>query len=325
MDDMKKIFQIAGFFLIFVVLGYVLNFYISSFFSFFLIFWILFLVIIFFILFALYEIQDNVDKKFKEIENFISNNKPEQTQSNLPANKDKNIGFISVIAHEIRSPVSIIKGYTYILLNDPEISKGVSQDVKKYVEKIEIQSEHLLGLLENLLSVSLMDEDSLTIDRKEFDLLDVTKKIIDDFYSYASQKKQQIILKSELTNAPIVADKLKIEEVLSNLINNAINYTLHGGKIIVEVRKDQDPKDNNNFIVSVKDNGIGISEENVNKIFEKFFRAENSEIQVKGTGLGLYIADRIINMHKGKMWVESTEKKGSTFYFSLPDNALKHS
>ncbi len=321
MDDIKKIFQIAGFFLIFVVLGYVLNFYISSFFSFFLIFWILFLVIIFFVLFALYEIQDNVNKKFKDIENLVLNIKSEDVKSNLGDDgTNKNIGFISIVAHEIRSPVSIIKGYAYLLLNDPEISKGVSQDVKKYVEKIELQSQHLLSLLENLLSVSLMDEGSLTIDKQEFDLLDVTKKIIDDFYSYVSQKKQQITLKTELTNAPLIADKLKIEEVLSNLINNAINYTLQGGKIVVEVRKEDD-----NFIVSVKDNGIGISKENINNIFKKFFRAENSEIQVKGTGLGLYIADKIINMHKGKMWVESKEKKGSTFYFSLPDNALKSS
>lgn len=215
--------------------------------------------------------------------------------------------FMMMASHELKTPVTVIKANLQILEN--QLSIGVPDDsfVKKSLQNV----DKLSNLISELLDVSKIQNDKLDLHITLFDLSVLLKEIVANMQDIAPD--HQIILKPAETVLEIKADRSKIKQVLINMLNNAIKYSPDAGDIIVETSVKE-----NGIIIKVKDNGIGISEHDIDKVFNRFFRSGGVASTFPGVGIGLYISAEIIRHHGGKMWVESGPDKGSIFYIEIP-------
>lgn len=227
--------------------------------------------------------------------------------------EEMKLDFVSMAAHELRTPLTSIKGYMYIFLRDYRDSLN-SQQIT-LLSRINISTQRLVSLVENLLNVTRIERGTLTISLSEIDWIDNTEEAISEIIDQAKDKKIELnFLKPKESPLDVTVDKSRINEVLLNLLANAISYTNSGGKVTVWIERK-----GNEIITHIQDNGQGIPKEALPYLFTKFFRVSgNLEQGSKGTGLGLFIAKSIVEMHKGKIWVNSQLGKGSTFSFSLP-------
>lgn len=238
--------------------------------------------------------------------------------------EEMKLDFVSMAAHELRTPLTSIKGYIHILSKN--IENTLTDQQKTYLLRMSIATQRLVGLVENLLNVSRIERGSLMLRVEEVDWLANVKEILAEVLDQAKDKKQELTIVEPEKLMKVKVDKFRINEVLTNLVSNAISYTPLGGKIKVWFDTSSDE-----IITHISDNGPGIPKDAIPFLFTKFFRVSGKlEQGSKGTGLGLYIAKSIVEMHKGKIWVESEEGKGSTFSFSIPikdlslrDNANK--
>ncbi|MEJ6981797.1 PAS domain S-box protein [Pedobacter sp. P351] len=219
--------------------------------------------------------------------------------------------FISIATHELKTPVTVIKASAQVL---QRINlEGASPIVKKYLQKIEEQSEKLVQLSSLLLDVSRLRSNKLHLEKDEFDIAELVEEVVEDFR--VVQKNHEIDIE-ELCPCLVVADKVKITQVLNNLLSNAIKYSPDSNKIVVRVFFD--PK-SHTITVGVQDFGIGIPLEEKTKIFKRFSRTSLvGEKNISGNGLGLYITAEIVRRHKGHIWFESEKNKGAKFFFSIP-------
>lgn len=227
--------------------------------------------------------------------------------------EEMKLDFVSMAAHELRTPLTAIRGYLSVFINENKAKFNDEQNM--FLSRINIATQQLMGLIENLLNVSKIERGIFNVNLEPTDWLALTKQIFSWFEERAKAKNITFQLIEPATPLPKVsADKLRITEVLGNLLSNAIAYTPAGGQIQVKLEQ------NNNYIVThVQDNGEGIPKEAIPKLFTKFFRVSgNLEQGSKGTGLGLYIAKSIIDMHHGQIGAQSEPGKGSTFSFALP-------
>lgn len=227
-------------------------------------------------------------------------------QRQLEIKKDR---FILMASHELRTPITTIKGFTQIL----EKHFGDNLEAGNYLSKIQVQTDRLTTLINDLLDVSKIESGKLELKKEVFDLSLHLNEICEDMQH--SSRKHKIIF-SGIKDATIFADKYRISQVLINLINNAIKYSPDSDKILVKLAIDK-----KNIQISVQDFGIGIDKNNLNKIFDAFYQIPHeNRHSFFGLGLGLYIVSEIIKQHNGKIWVKSLENKGSTFFFTLPKN-----
>ncbi|MDP3726357.1 MAG: ATP-binding protein [bacterium] len=223
--------------------------------------------------------------------------------------------FVSLASHQLRSPLTAIKGYASMLLEGS--FGGLSDTIKDAVDKIFESSNRLVTIIEDFLTISRIEQNRLVYNFTHFDFKELAEKIIQDMRG--AVEKRGLILSFDFGKEKqylVNADSGKIAQVLNNLIDNAMKYTPKGS-ILVRLIKDEQKRV---ITLSVKDTGIGMSEETREKIFSKFSRADNAhEVNVGGTGLGLFIAKQLIEAHNGRIWAESEgEGKGSTFYVELP-------
>ncbi len=221
--------------------------------------------------------------------------------------------FVSMTAHELRTPLTSIKGYLSVFIK--ENAKNFNDEQRGFLNQIDSSTSQLLLLVENLLNVSRIERGAMSISMQPTDLLAIIKQAVETFAHRAIEKHITLALQETKQQIPkIKADGMRLTEVISNLLSNAINYTPPGGEIKVWIEKDDKL-----VTVHVSDTGQGIPKESVGKLFSKFYRVTGKlEAHGKGTGLGLYIAKSIIDLHHGKIWVESELGKGSVFSFSLP-------
>lgn len=221
------------------------------------------------------------------------------------------IDFVSMASHEIRTPLTSIISYLSTLSEESKL-KG---ELKEFLDRALLSARQLAVLVNNLLNVSKIERESFSVALAPLNWANTLSRAIDNNKPQAVQKHinlKLILPGKEITQ--INADEIRINEVLNNLIGNAIAYTREGGNIEVGSKLTSDE-----VITYVKDNGIGIPKDAIPHLFTKFFRVSGSlEQGSKGTGLGLYMSKSIVNLHHGKIWVESEAGKGSTFYFSLP-------
>jgi signal transduction histidine kinase len=230
-------------------------------------------------------------------------------------NKLKN-QFLGMAAHDLRNPLSVIMGYSeYIMLDGEET---LSEDHTRMLQSILTSSEFMLRLLNDLLDVSAIESGNMNLELVKADLGQVVKNIV-EFNNIVSQKKFITIQFNESGNIPeIYFDQMKIEQVLNNLISNAVKFSRPGTKVDIGMVRNGD-----HVVVSVSDNGPGIPEAELGRLFMPFERTSvKTTGGEKSTGLGLSIVRKLILGHKGKIWVESIIGQGSTFYFSLPINDL---
>lgn len=221
--------------------------------------------------------------------------------------------FIASASHQLRSPLSVIKGIGSMLL-DGSYGK-LSAPIKDALEKVYISNERLIGLIEDLLDVSHLEEGKVDFNFEKINLNDMAQKAVDGL-SLQAQNKKLYLKFSPWKKSKLLpwTDEQKVTEAISNLIDNAIKYTRRGG-IKVEVRKNGDKAR-----VTVKDTGIGLKKDEIGHLFQKFVRAgRGNKMSTVGTGLGLYVVRKMIEAHKGKIWAESAgEGRGSSFIIELP-------
>ncbi len=220
--------------------------------------------------------------------------------------------FVFIAAHELRTPVTAIKGYLSMLL---EGSGGkVTEGMKQYINPVMQANERLIQLVNDILDVARSEAGRIKIKVAPCDLRESIKAILVEVKPLADEKK--IILSyTELEGLPeVVADEARVKEIVMNLVSNAIKYNRVGGfvKIYHEIADGK-------IIIHVEDNGIGMTRDDQEHMFEKFFRAESAKTQlIQGTGLGLFITKELVEKMQGKIWFVSEEGKGTRFSFSLP-------
>lgn len=223
------------------------------------------------------------------------------------------LDFVSMASHELKTPLTSIVGYLSVFLD--ENKDKISKENFNLLNKAFTASQQLQTLIGNLLNVNKIEREQLSISSQPIDYLPVLTKAVEDLRSQANQKEIVLSLVPPATPLPkVLADPIRLNEVITNLIANAINYTNAGGK--VEISTQISPTE---IKTTVSDNGIGIPNEAIPHLFNKFFRVSNAtQTANKGTGLGLYISKSIIEKLHGKISVQSTAGKGSNFSFTLP-------
>ncbi|MDI3471723.1 MAG: two-component system, OmpR family, sensor kinase [Thermotogaceae bacterium] len=222
--------------------------------------------------------------------------------------------FIATISHELKTPIAAIKAYSETIIDS--IDELDSETLSSFLKTILEQSEHLEQLVSELTDFSKMESEMFELNKEEFDITKLCKDLIVSLQEFASSRGVELIFE-ETQPVTVEADKNRIRQVLTNLIENGIKYSdKNKNKRFVKVSLE---RNENEITVIVEDNGIGIPEDLKEKIFERFFRV-NSYLtnEVSGTGLGLAICKTIVEKHAGRIWVESKPNDGSKFFFTIP-------
>ena len=220
--------------------------------------------------------------------------------------------FLSIASHQLRTPLTVIKGYVSMMLEGSfgKLPKLIGENLNK----VYLSNERLISLVESLLNISRIESGRLEFDIQPTDLIKITEPIIDGFKQKTDQKGLKLEFSPDKNVPSVLADSSKIKEVISNLIDNSIKYT-NKGEIIISLHQESQ-----SIIFSCQDTGIGILPEDLPRLFEKFVRGKGMmQVYTEGTGLGLYFARMVIENMGGRIWVESAGKdQGSKFSFSLP-------
>jgi PAS domain S-box-containing protein len=217
--------------------------------------------------------------------------------------------FISMASHELKTPVTSLKGFTQVLYR--RFKKRGEEEPLSFLARMDGQLNKLTKLINDLLDLSKIQTGKLTVQEEAFDLADVVGDIVDTLQ--ATSQTHQLVFE-ETTHLEVFGDKDRIEQVLINLLTNAIKYSPQADRVIIRVSAEHEQA-----LVSVQDFGIGIAEANQQKIFERFYQVTDPmERTFPGLGIGLFISNEIIKQHHGRMWVISSKGEGATFYFTLP-------
>lgn len=222
------------------------------------------------------------------------------------------LDFVSMASHELRTPLTSIVGYLSVFVS--ENKNKIPKEEMELIDRSLASSQQLLALVGNLLSVNKIEKEQLTLSKEPVDWQIILKKTVEDLQNQAKLKNINLRLSEPVGPLPkVIADPLRINEVVNNLVTNSINYTNPGGSIVISLELTP-----NEVITTISDNGIGIPKEAISHLFNKFFRVSNQLQKAnKGTGLGLYISKSIVTKLGGKIWVESEVGKGTRFHFSL--------
>jgi signal transduction histidine kinase len=220
--------------------------------------------------------------------------------------------FVSVASHQLRTPLSAIRWETELLLTKSK--KGLNDKQLKNIENINVLGVRMTKLVNDLLDVARIDQQRLILRKAPVDLEKTVMNIITEMTPVIKARNIELLLGCKKRLPRVMGDPERLKMVVENLISNAIKYTTNEGKVEIKLAIRE------NFIVfSVKDNGVGIPEEQQDRVFDKFFRSDNAvKYQTEGTGLGLYISKNIIEQMGGRIWFQSVENLGSIFSFSLP-------
>lgn len=224
---------------------------------------------------------------------------------------EDDLNFIAFAAHELRGPITIIRGYLDVL--NYELKDSLSLQQTELFKRLIVSSNKLSGYINNILNVSRFDRDRLAFDLSEHTLSDLINSIREDVILRANSQNRLLEINIDEDLPTVGADLSSISEVLTNLIDNAIKYSNEGGLIKINTSRSGEFID-----IDIQDFGIGIPTNVMNNLFQKFYRSHRSRETVAGTGIGLYISRAIIEGHGGQISVKSVEGEGSTFTVSLP-------
>lgn len=225
--------------------------------------------------------------------------------------------FVANVSHELRTPLSVIKGYVETLVDSHR--EMPIEDRERFLRTIQRHAERLNSLLEDLLTLSRLESTNPGLARETVSLATLVSGIMDDYRSRPAALDRRLSFTAAANVGELLLDPLKITQVFENLLDNALKYTPKGTAIDVAiVLRDKET------VVSVRDNGPGIPTEDLPHIFERFYRVDKGRSREKGgTGLGLSIVKHIVQLHGGRVWVESQLGQGTAFFFSLPQRDAK--
>ena len=232
-------------------------------------------------------------------------------KTNEYAPEDNDLNFIAFAAHELRGPITVIRGYLDTL--EYELEGQIDAEQKELFERLIVSANRLTSYINNILNSARYDRRHFTVRLVETTVAGIYASIADDMALRASSQARLLSVDLPADLPHVAADPSSISEVLSNLVDNAIKYSHEGGAIEIRAERAGDY-----IAVSVKDHGIGMPANVVGNLFHKFYRSHRSRETVAGTGIGLYISKAIVESNGGTMEVRSVEGEGSTFTFTLP-------
>lgn len=221
--------------------------------------------------------------------------------------------FLGEVSHELKTPIFAVQGFIHTLMD------GAMEDEKvrmKFLKKAMKNADRLSSLVQDLLIITQAESGEMEMKIRKFSIYELVCDVLDSLEHKFTKKKRNISYKintNGLENIQVLADRERIQQVLTNLIDNAIKYGAPKGEVIISLEKS-----NNKLLTSIKDNGPGIDQEHLNKIFRRFYRVDKSRSREKGgTGLGLAICKHLLKMHGEQITVQSKVGEGTTFTFSL--------
>ncbi len=220
--------------------------------------------------------------------------------------------IISMVSHELRTPLTSIKGFAETILQE-DLSK---EEIMKFVQIIYNEANRLNNLVNAILDISRIEAAKVHFKKKKVDLKDIVENVIE--LVYPRIKSSDLVINRDYSDEEkyiVFTDEEKVEQIILNLVDNAIKYTPFGGEITIGIQNK-----GNEILVYVSDTGIGIPDKDKPHIFEKFYRTSISMSVAQGTGLGLVIVKYLVETLGGKIWFESELSRGTTFYFTLPVN-----
>jgi signal transduction histidine kinase len=218
--------------------------------------------------------------------------------------------FLSFASHQVKAPMAVVKGYAELIVDGIE---NVPEQAKDFARKIKESVDNLLVLIDEFMDYRKIEEGKMEMEFEEVEIVSFVRKIAENARLLAEKKNLKLIFENSLVEGYVEVDKIRFSQVIQNLIDNAIKYT-NVGFVKISVDKKQ-----NSAVICVSDSGLGMSKELQTKLFGQFVRDPSIKKEIRGTGLGLYIAKYIVEAHKGKIWAESEgEGKGSRFYVSIP-------
>ncbi|OYW84850.1 hypothetical protein B7Z17_03390, partial [Candidatus Saccharibacteria bacterium 32-49-10] len=233
----------------------------------------------------------------------------DQSDRYLPEEEDLN--FVAFAAHELRGPITVIRGYLDILSS--ELSDRLKGDEPELISRLIVSANRLSSYINNILNVAKFDRHHLQVHLYEDTVYAIYASIADDMQLRAQAQHRLITIAIPENLPTVAADRGSISEVIGNLVDNAIKYSFEGGVVTISAEAKGD------FVeISITDNGVGMPVSVINNLFRKFYRSHRSREAVAGTGIGLYICKAFVESHGGSISVRSRENEGSTFSFTLP-------
>ncbi len=220
-------------------------------------------------------------------------------------NEDIKDEFLSIASHELKTPLTTIKAYNQLMMRSNE-----SPNLEKFIKKSSDQIYRLEKLITDLLDVTKINAGKMSYNMETFDLRELVESTVESMQHTSTD--HELILANGV-DIDYFGDRFRLEQVLHNFLSNAIKYSPNGKKVLIDCKIVQ-----HNIIVSVKDFGVGIAEDSLNKLFNRYYRVDNTAMRFDGLGLGLFISSEILKRHEGNFWIESIEGEGSTFFFALP-------
>ncbi len=225
--------------------------------------------------------------------------------------EDMKVDFVALAAHELRTPITVIRGYLEILEN--ELGASLNNEHKEIMRKLTISASQLSGFINNILHVSRIEHGDLNLKLEPTDWIELMQSTCQELINKASILGKKLVLNLPDKLPPVAVDRTSIVEVINNLVDNAIKYSETGTEVIVSVKPSSDMIE-----TIIQDSGVGIPENAIDKLFTKFYRSHRTRASHRGTGLGLYMSKAIVEAHGGNIWVHSVVGQGSTFGFLLP-------
>lgn len=231
-------------------------------------------------------------------------------RSSVYEQDDKDLSFVALAVHELRTPITIMRGYLEVLEED--VASDLDGEHKRFMNNLKVSAETLGGYINNILNVARVENNQLELHLNETAWPEVVNQAVSAMQLKAASTNVKIVADIALDLPHVGVDRISIYEVLTNLLDNAIKYSPNGSTVkVASYMKD-------GFVeTTISDTGIGIPAALLPHLFDKFYRSHRSRAQIGGTGLGLYLCKKIVEAHDGEIWVNTKEKEGSTFGFKV--------
>ncbi|HET9098514.1 MAG TPA: ATP-binding protein [Candidatus Saccharimonadales bacterium] len=265
------------------------------------------------------DVRDNHPTLLFDLAAYYNRDNPEQNETMLIlfdhtkqySQDDQAISFVALSVHELRTPLTLLRGYIEVF--EEELKDSLSPEMQSFMEKMRSQAEQLMAFVNNILNVARVDDDQLELKLMESDWSSILTSCVESLKLRAKVRGITIDCDIPKDLPSVGVDRLSIQEVISNLVDNSIKYSGTSTKIKISTHMSRDGL----VETTVQDFGLGIPTSIIPNLFTKFYRDHRNRSQIGGTGLGLYLSKAIIQAHGGNLWVRSKEREGSTFGFTI--------